>query len=97
MRIVWAECLHSLDAVHARNAAFCILERHIPQLKKTCNKTKKKWTKKRGWLKRPAYPSKVDLERLGIQGQGKRWKYRIPLIANKVIFRDRNQNIILIV
>ena len=24
--------------------------------------------------KRPAYPSKVDLERLGIQGQGKRWE-----------------------
>ena len=23
---------------------------------------------------RPAYPSKVDLERLGIQGQGKRWE-----------------------
>jgi hypothetical protein len=24
--------------------------------------------------KRPAYPSKVDLERLGIHGQGKRWE-----------------------
>ena len=24
--------------------------------------------------KRPAYPSKVDLERLGIQGQEKRWE-----------------------
>jgi hypothetical protein len=24
--------------------------------------------------KRPAYLSKVDLERLGIQGQGKRWE-----------------------
>jgi len=24
--------------------------------------------------KRPAYPSKVNLERLGILGQGKRWE-----------------------
>jgi hypothetical protein len=24
--------------------------------------------------KRPAYPSKVDLERLGLHGQGKRWE-----------------------
>ena len=24
--------------------------------------------------KRPAYPSKVDLERLGLNGQGKRWE-----------------------
>jgi hypothetical protein len=24
--------------------------------------------------KRPTYPSKVDLERLGIHGQGKRWE-----------------------
>jgi len=24
--------------------------------------------------KRPAYPSKVDLDRLGIHGQGKKWE-----------------------
>ena len=36
--------------------------------------------------KRPAYPSKVDLDRLGIHGQGKKWEiYSIYLLQQKVI------------
>jgi hypothetical protein len=31
--------------------------------------------------KRPAYPSKVDLDRIGIHGQGKKWEiYSIYLL-----------------
>jgi hypothetical protein len=44
--------------------------------------------------KRPAYPSKVDLKRLGIYGQRKRWKY--STFYRKVIVREGDRNPIII-